>query len=342
MRNARFFALAVLPLLASVAGASPEYTARWVLAHDPSVAAETSARGFAARLEKATDGEVRVEVIKAAAYNEKAGRFVSHRELTQHLADGRIEMTQMYTAGLARYDVRLRTLSNPYLFRDYEHAEAVFEGPLGAKFLAAVPPSSGMRALGVTYSGGFGIFATKDREVRKPEDMRGLKLQSDRFSWLSSYTSALGVEPVSAPPEAFVPLAERGFADAVETTVARFDEYGDDRAAKVVIGTDHFLLTTMIVVNEKFYQSLPEKHRATLRALAQEAAREERALSIKANEDGRARLERRGVRFIDLTPAEKRRFADALKPVYDLRWSKAGAEWASAIRAARAARTAAR
>jgi TRAP-type C4-dicarboxylate transport system substrate-binding protein len=336
------FLTSCVMLLSPLARAGAKYDIRWVLAHDPSVAAEASAREFAARIEKETDGAVHVDIVKSADYNKESGRVVSHRALLQQLSDGKIEMTQMYTAALSRYDQRLLSLGNPYLFRDYDHAEAVFEGPLGAQFLAAVPRSSGVKALGITYSGGFGIFATKDRVVHLPKDMRGLKLQSDRFPWMQAFVDALGVEPVTGPPEAFVPLAQLDFADAVETTVARFDEYGDDRGAKVVNMTGHYLLTTMVVINEKFFESLPADYQAKVLALAQETSRAERSLSIKANEDGRKRLEARGVKFVDLTAEEKQRFAKALAPVYDQPWSTAAADWTAAIRATKTARTAAR
>lgn len=333
--------LACALLLGSRANAA-KYDIRWVLSHDPSVAAEQSARAFAARIEDETRGDIRVEVIKSAEYNKRESRIVTCRALTQDLAEGKVEMAQMYSAVLGRYNVRLLTLGNPYLFRDYDHAESVFEGPLGRDLIAALAPSSGLRALGITYSGGYGIFATKDREVRRPKDMRGLKLHSERLPWLLNYEKSLGVEPIVAPPDAFVTLAQNGFADAVETTVARFDEYGADRGANVVINTDHFLLTTMIVINEKFYQSLPARYQTIISRLALDTAREERTLSIKANVDGRTNLERRGVKFIDLTAEEKTLFAKAMQPVYSAFWATQGADLAAAIRNTATVRTAQR
>lgn len=329
--------LACALLLGAHANAA-KYNIRWVLSHDPSVAAEQSARDFAASIEKETSGDVRVEVIKSVEYNKRVSRTVSHRGLTRDLAEGKVEMAQMYTAGLALYGSKLFALGNPYLFRDYDHAESVFESPLGQEIIAALPPSSGLRALGIAYSGGYGIFATKDREVRRPKDMRGLKLQTDRFPWLPGYVKSLGVEPISAPPEAFVMLAKNGLADAVETTVARFDEYGDDRGANVIINTDHFLLTTMIIINEKFYQSLPARYQTILSRLALDTAREERVLSIKANVDGRTNLERRGVKFIDLTAEEKKLFVNTLPAIFTP-WTK---DLTAAIRNTATVRTAQR
>ena len=168
--------------------------------------------------------------------------------------------------------------------------------------------------------------------------MMGLKLQTDRFLWPTSYVQLLGVEPLSGPPEAFVPMSKLGYADAVETTVTRFDEYGDARGADVVSLTNYFLLTTMVVVNGKFFQSLPAKYQAKLKDLALETPQEESSLSIKTNEDGRRNLERRGVKFVDLNDEQKAEFASVLKPIEKTSWALPGADWPAEIRATHAVR----
>jgi TRAP-type C4-dicarboxylate transport system substrate-binding protein len=320
-----------------------KYTINWVVIHSPSVAAEKSAENFKAKMEKATNGEVRVNVITLDKYTAAHPGTSTHRAVLEDLQNGQAQIAQEYTAGMGAFSKAFLAINQPYLFRDYDHAETVIEGPLGKQILASLPKSSGLRGLGITYSGGYGIFATKGHVVRKPEDMRGLRLQSDRFPWMTHYEKLLGIEPVSAPPEAFVTMSQNGFVDAVETTVARFEEYGDDRGADTVIATNHFMLTTMIVVNEKFYQSLPEKYRTLLDKLTTETAREERQLSIKANEDGRVRLEKRGVKFIDLTSAERKRFAEVLAPMYQAQNLMGAEDLINAIRNTKTAlKTAAR
>jgi TRAP-type C4-dicarboxylate transport system substrate-binding protein len=293
-----------------------KYTIDWVVIHSPSVAAERSAHDFAARMEKESDGAVRVRVITMDKYAKEHPGTSTFRAVLQDLSGGQVQVSQVYTAALGGYSKNFLAINQPYLFRDYDHAETVIEGPIGRQILSSLPKSSGIRGMGITYSGGYGIFATKGRVVRTPADMAGLRLQSDRFPWMPSYERLLGIEPVSAPPESFVTMSQNGFADAVETTVARFDEYGDDRGADTVINTNHFLLTTVIAVNDKFYQNLPSQYRSMFDRLVTETAREERQLSIKANEDGRARLEKRGVKFVDLTDAERRKFAETLAPIY--------------------------
>jgi TRAP-type C4-dicarboxylate transport system substrate-binding protein len=343
--SARFFCglfMAVFALAPRAEADAVKYNLRWVLVHDPSVAASAAAEHFASRVEKETNGEIHVEIIHRDAYAARRGIPMTRRRLLTDLVNGKFEIGQVITSDLAHFNPQLWALGQPYLFRDYDHAEAVFEGPLGARILSLLPGDRGARALGITYSGGFGVIATKDREIRRPEDMKRLKLMTERFAWLHPLVWLTKVEPISAPMEAFVPMSAGGFADAVETTIARFDEYGQDRGAKIVNVTDHYLLTTMLVVNEKFYESLPETDRQIVARAALDTAREERALSIKANEDGRVNLEKRGVRFVDLTDAEKAHFAQVLQPMYSVRLFQAGNDLVKAIRETTATKTAQR
>lgn len=304
-----------------VVAEAAKYRAKWVLIHEPSEAADKNARDFAARVERETGGDLVVEVLTKSQYErERFGaerKNLSHRNVLNDLIAGEIQLTQIYTASLSKLNPDMSLLGQPYLFRDYAHAEAVIEGPLGKRLLAMVPPSSGVRALATTYSGGFGVFGVKDRLVRRPEDMAGLRLATERAPWVAYYQTALGVEPLGVPPEAFVLLAQNGHADAVETVPSRFWEYGDQKGANVIVDTNHFLLTTMITVNEKFYKSLPPRYREIVTRAAIETGRDERQHAIRLNVEARDKLEAVGVKFVDLTPAEKEAFASVLSAGLD-------------------------
>lgn len=345
MRRRLVVLAAVSVLLAGIEAEAAKHKARWVIIHQPSEAADHNAREFSKRVAAETGGEVEIEVLGKAEYAKMkygASKSLSHWALLRDLREGKLELAQTYTGSLALLNRELQALSLPYLFRDYDHAEAVFEGPVGVRIRGLVPPSSGVRTLAVTYCGGFEIMATKGRVVRKPADLKGLKFATERLAWAQFYARAFGVEPTIIPPEAFVPMAENGFVDATETSPSRFYELGDDRAADTVIDTRHSMLTTMIAINEKFFQSLPEKHRRAIEKVALETAREERQLAIRLNAEARPKLEKKGVRFVDLTKSERAAFEKAFASLYDLPAMKPAADLAAAIRAAGAADTARR
>lgn len=316
-RPARRIAAACLPLLLAVeAAAKKPLVIRWIQIHDPIVVADRAAKDFAARIEKATNGEVRVEVITKPQYEKAAGRTMSNVGVMREVAEGKGDMCQIYTHSLAKFDRRLLALGMPYLFRDYAHAEAVIEGPIGRGLLGPLAEHGILHGLGITYSGGFGIVSTKGVDARDPAALKGLRMLTSRQSYATAIKRTLDIEPVVAGPNAYVPLAEHGLVDAAETTMTCFDMYEDHRKADTIADTRHFLLTSMIVVNGKFFKKLPEKYRALIKREALVTAREERAASIAASAKSREKISARGVRILELTPAQKKAYETALAGQY--------------------------
>lgn len=310
---------------ASVSAEPPaaRYKIRWVLVHDHGDAVKQAARDFAERVERETKGDVSVEILTRPQYSRKYrnGTPIGELALEQDVAAGKVEAAQTYSNTLGEYVPDLLVLSLPYLFRDYAHAESVIEGPIGRELLARFDGLP-VRALAFTYSGGFGFFAS-NRELRTPESLRGMMLQMMRGRVALMIARLLEFESFAGPPETFVPLAKAGLVDGLESTYSCFAGYGDDKYASVVTDTRHFLLTTMIIMNGAFLDRLPEADRKIVERAAHDCARKERQDSIALNASLRRELERRGIRFVDLTAAERRRFEERLSSAYDGRWISA-------------------
>ncbi|MBI3548932.1 MAG: TRAP transporter substrate-binding protein [Elusimicrobia bacterium] len=315
---AALIAFFIAPSLITRAEAA-KYNIRWVMIHEPSATAEEAAHDFAERIEKASAGDIHVEVLTRVGYRDKynGGKTLNPLSVMRKLESGDLEMCQTYTSFLGRYNRNMWALGLPYLFRDYNHAEKVFEGPIGKDLMNGLASASPLRGLAFTYSGGYGMFATKGTSARKPSDLKGLRFEIGRgFPYSSAIANALEIESVVAPPDAYVPLAKAGLVDGVETTFARFAEYGDENHARVVTNTEHFLLTTAIAINDKFFRSLPPKYQKMIEDVALETGRKERQHSIDLIRDSRQKLEKRGITVIDLTPDELAAYKKALEPVY--------------------------
>jgi len=307
---------------------------RWVLIHEPSLVVEQAAKDFATRLETESSGDLHVEVLTRSQYSAKYnhGKPLSHTEAMRKVNDGSLEMCQTYTNSLGSQAPSLWALSLPYLFRDYDHAEKVIEGPIGRHMLAELQKSSDMRGLAITYSGGYGIFATTGRQARRPEDLQGLRTMLGPGPVFDGFAERLHLQPVKVSAAKFAEIAANGGVDAAETTPARFEELGYQRSAKVAVLTDHFLVTTMIVMNKNFFKSLPPKYQQLVERIAVETARTERQQSINANRIALEKMREQGVQVIELTPAEKQRFVEALKPVYSMTAAAIDKHWAEDIR----------
>ena len=325
----------LLVLLQTNADAA-RYRLRWVLVHNHTDAIERSVLDFASRVKARTHGDVAVEILTPAQYGAKYGGGESppQQKLMNDVASGKIEMYQAYTKTFSRYLPRLTALGIPFIFRDYDHAEAVMEGPIGRRLLDDLRSVSPVRALAFTYSGGFVVMATTNRIVDTPERLRGLRMLMMPGNVSALTATRLGFQRVPGPPERFVPLFQAGRVDSVETTYSCFAGYGDDAYAKTITDTEHFLLTTLIVINDRFFQSLPEPYQNVITRTAEETARQERRESIELLAKRRRELERRGVRIVELSPEQKAAYRKALAPVGDQLAKELGADFIEQIRSA--------
>ncbi len=301
----------------ALADDGPTYTIRWAQIHLPSSAADRAAFEFAERVEAETDGDVKVEVLARTEYEEVAGKRRNAMQIVRDVTEGELEMTQAYTHVLARYHQPLRVLGMPYLFRDYDHAEQVFNSPLGAKFTDDLAKNSKLKGFGITYSGGMGVISTQGVDARDPAALDEMRIMISRGRY-ARMAFLLGGSYVVVGPDGLVPLAREGLVDAAETTVSCFDVYEDYQVNDVVNETHHFLLTSMIISNKAFYEQLPEAYQEIVSRVAAEIVVQERKWSIESTQESRAKLQGMGITFHDLTQAEKDAYKARLEPLYGM------------------------
>ena len=81
--------------------------------------------------------------------------------------------------------------------------------------------------------------------------------------------------------------------------------------------TGHFYAATVVLINEKFFQSLSKE----LQNIFQEGAilyrREQRKISERQDSEMLEQLKKSGMRVNDVTPEQKKAFIEATRPVYD-------------------------
>lgn len=303
--------------LSSEAQSSAKFKIRWVLAHEPVAVFERAAKSFKSELEKTSHGEIEVEIltIKDFAQKYKGGVEFSPYEVFNKLKDGDFEMSQTYTTVLGKQNPKMWVLDLPFLFRDHEHATKVLEGPIGQRLMAGMLDQN-VRGLTFTYSGGFRVIPTVDRELRTPEDFKGLMVNVSGSPVASSIFETLGAHPIQLTKSESEVSLQKGTVDALETTYVRYTPE-QRKAAPILNETHHSLFLTGVIISEAFYQKLPVGYQDAIRKAALQAGRDERAESISDGNQIRATLEKDGVKLVAMTATETERLKVALSPVVE-------------------------
>jgi len=280
-------------------------TIRWVLTHDPIALFEDAARRFEELVTEGSDGEICVEVLTPTEYG--GGTRVSPAQVMDEVVSGKLQMSQTYTTVLGRLHDPMWALDLPYLFRSHEHAARVLDGPIGRELLDGLSPH-GLHGLAFTYSGGYRIISSTGRPIRSIDDLRGVHMRTAQNPVVTALFEELGAHPHPAPLQSIPAMTQDGVIEAAESTWPRYWDLGHHRVQSVVNETSHSLFLTSLMINEAFFQQLPERLQVVLQDAALATARHERDKSVQDGLRSRGECLEHGGEVFTMPESESQRF----------------------------------
>lgn len=217
---------------------------------------------------------------------------------------------------------RMGVLDLPFMWRGYDHAHAVLDGPVG-QMLAKEYESRGIKILGWQDSWGYRNVVTSKKEVKTAADLKGLKIRTIQTP---TYVAALNAMGASATPMAFGEVytaLQTGVLDGFEhspSTVLTGKFY---EVTKYVTLTGHLFGPTITACSLKEWTGFTEKEQAVMAAAAKLAQDITRSLSAQRDAEAIQALRAKGmvVNTIDKEP-----FIKAAAPVQDELAKQLGAE----------------
>lgn len=309
--------LLLLACAASPAHAA-KYKIRWLLGHPNLDYFEEAAADFKKAVEAGSHGDIQIDIIKA--HSDSPGDKQGHGEpeIAAAVAKGEAEMGHSFADVAGEVDHRLWSFEAPYLFRDYRHLEGVFEGPVGEHLLESLR-SHQLVGLSFTYSGGASGVAALDRDLRRPEDLKGLRIGVYGDTVNAAWLRSLGATPVPIEhwQEGILRQARAGRLDAVVVTWRNFEREKLDSAFRSVGLVGSTYLVSVTYVNEAFFKSLPADYQRLLKDASHAAGLVERAKTIELNERAKRTMLAKGVRVVYPSEDDRRAFAEALRPAFD-------------------------
>jgi TRAP-type C4-dicarboxylate transport system substrate-binding protein len=296
---------------------------KWVLAHEPIDIFIRAAEKFIEVVERLAPEKFDVEVLTLSEYSNKynldvtkeTANRISKHDLLDHMDDGRIEMSQMYTYVLSKYNNDLDALDLPFLFRDHDHAAKVFEGEIGESLLAGYSRNSNIQGMAFTYSGGF-MNMPVNRQITSLSEMAGVNVRVSNSPVASATWSALGANPVVMDVERVTDGIREGSIDAGESSWPRIYACQQNEVAETILEPNHRLLLTNIIINKDFMAGLSTELQSVLKQAALEAGRYERAVAVAEVEPTKARCEQDGIPVVQLSKEDLALFRKTSEKVY--------------------------
>lgn len=266
-----------------------------------------AARRFAEQVKQETDGRIEIRVYPNAELGDEvsAARQISY---------GGIDFCRCSLSNLSDYSEETLVLQLPYLYEDRDHMWRVLDGDIGAQVKDSFQ-GSGMVALS-WFDAGVRNFYTTEEAIRCLENMQGMKIRVQQAELAEDMVEALGAEAVPIVYEAVKDALQTGEIDGAENNWASYEAMRHDEIARYYTVDEHMRVPELMLVSRATWEQLSAEDQATIQRCADAAGLYERELWTARETSAREKCLREGTVEIVLPEREKKRFRDAVSPLY--------------------------
>ena len=276
------------------------------------VAADTSkgrgAEYFKKLVEERTQGKVKVQVYPNS-------QLYKDKEELEALQMGSVQMlipsvSKFGPLGAKDFEV----FDLPYLFPNLAAVHKVTQGAIGQQLMGKLEPY-GIKGLAF-WDNGFKIFSA-NKPIQNPEDIKGMKLRIQSSKVLEEQMKVLGALPQSMAFSEVYQALQTGVVDGTEQTPTQSFSQRFYEVQKNYAVTNHGYLGYAVVVNKKFWESLPADTRTTLEQAMKETTKYVNDMTEKENTDDLAKIAASGKSTVtQLKPEQIEAWKKAMEPTY--------------------------
>jgi tripartite ATP-independent transporter DctP family solute receptor len=260
---------------------------------------------FCDDIEKGTQGRYKCQQFP----NSSLG---GEREMIEAVQLGTLDLVNTSTGPVGNFVPEVKIVDIPFLFRDYDHARKVMDGPIGQDILTKFP-SKGLIALAWTENG-FRHMTNNKHPIVKPEDAAGLKMRTMENKVHMEGYRAFGIQPTPmAFPEVFGAL-QQGTVDGQENPIPVILASKFSQVQKHLSLTGHVYSPALLITSPRVMNKLSDADKKVFYEAAKHAAAAQRK---KVNDDeanGIAQLEKDGMSVV--RKVDGNAFRNALRDVY--------------------------
>ncbi|NBC05813.1 MAG: DctP family TRAP transporter solute-binding subunit [Bacteroidetes bacterium] len=240
-------------------------------------------------VDSVSEGQLQIEIFP----NQQLG---TERQCLELLQIGSLGMTKVSSAVLEGFTPEMKVLSLPYIFRDRGHAYRVQDSPLGEELLLASVPA---RLRGLAYfDAGQRSFYTKEKPVRQPEDLEGLKIRVQESATAMQLVSALGASPTPISWGELYTALQQGVVDGAENNPPSFYLSHHYEVCKYYILNEHTAVPDILLIGMPLWSRLSLQEQEWLQEAAAAATDYQRQLWQAAEAKALEAVQEAGVEII--------------------------------------------
>ena len=258
--------------------------------------------------EKKLPGKVTVQVFPSSQL------FGDAKEL-EALLLGDVQFIAPSLSKFDRYTKKLQVFDLPFLFEDVDAVDHFQSSPQGKALLESMK-SRGLLGLAYWHNGMKELSTNKD-QLKRPEDVKGLKFRIQASDVLEAQFKQLGANPQKMAFAEVYQALQTGVVDGQENTWSNIYSQKFFEVQKTIAETNHGVIDYMVVTNEKWWEGLPADIRKGLSEAMVEATAYGNKIANDINEGDKKRIADAGKAKIQkLTKDDLTAWRKAMEPVW--------------------------
>ena len=246
------------------------------------------------RLEALSGGSVTMNIYPSSVLG-------SETQCIEQLQNGSLSMTKTSAAAMENFIPAMSVFGLPYIFRDAEHYWNVLNGEVGqgllrqgeAKFLHGL----------CYYDAGSRNFYTKDKPIKTPDDLKGLKIRVMNSATAIDMVKAMGGAPTPiAWGELYSALAQ-GTVDGAENNPPSFSSNKHYEICKHFTLDGHTRIPDILLMSSKIWNKLDPHVQEWVAQAANESSEFQRKLWKEKTVEALEKAKAEGVTIYEVNTA---------------------------------------
>jgi len=274
------------------------------------------------KLETATNGRLSIQMYPSM-------QLGGEKEMIEQAQVGALQLARISVGPMGPIVDELNVFNMPFVFRDIAHMNKVIDGAIGDELLAKLTNSAQARLIGLCWmdAGARSVYNSK-KPIKTIDDLKGLKIRMMGNPIFVDTMNALGGNGIAMGFDQLYNALQTGVVDGAENNPPSYESGKHFQVAKYYSLTEHLIIPEILVFSKASWDKLAKEDQALIQKLAKEVQQEQRKLWNEREAQSIELIKKAGVEIITFTPEEKKRFQEAVKPV----WEKYGAKYTELVK----------
>lgn len=253
-----------------------------------------AAEKFKEELAKRSDGRMKLEIYPASQLGTEA-------DMVQQISAGSVDFGFITAAYLSSRAEAFTAWFAPYAFKDLEEANEARDSEIAKKILATLDEQQ-IKGLDYLFAGSR-VMLYKDKEVKKPEDMKGLKFRVTPSPPLTDFYKSLGASPESLPlPEVYAAI-QTGVIDGMDMDLDATITNKYYEVAKYGAVTNHMVWPAVAMMNKATYDKMSDEDKKIVDESIKAAAEYSAKTRASQEEEFKKTLSDAGMKIYEIDEA---------------------------------------